>query len=277
MNSRNEQDRSHILAAAEKLSRERLGGDTSGHDWWHVDRVRRMALRLAREEQADPFVVELAALLHDVADAKLVDDPAAARDELGRLLRDWGAGDKDAEHVLEIIATLSFGSGNRPPMRTPEGSIVQDADRLDAIGAIGVARVFAYSGWSGRPLHVPAEDGAGHEAVPAGVPSGGETAGAPTAGEGAASYPDGEAGTPAGDGGRREAASSGGPLASEEVRGRILAASGELDGAIAHFAAKLLLLKDRMNTAAARRIAGDRHRFLEEYANRFLDEWEGRS
>jgi uncharacterized protein len=131
--------------------------EASGHDWWHTDRVRRTALRLAAEEGADPLVVELAALLHDVGDWKLAGGDIHAAP---RLARDWlesqGADAAVVDHVAEIVATLSFkGAGVPTPMRTVEGAVVQDADRLDAIGAIGVARAFAYGGSRGRPLHDP--------------------------------------------------------------------------------------------------------------------------
>jgi uncharacterized protein len=145
-----------VLTAAEAWVREKLAHDSSGHDWWHIDRVVRTARAIAREERADAFVCELAALLHDVADEKLNADPAAAQRDLEAWLAASGASPSDAEHVLEIIATMSFKGGSRPPMRTLEGKVVQDADRLDAIGAVGIARVFAYSGAKMRPIHDPA-------------------------------------------------------------------------------------------------------------------------
>jgi uncharacterized protein len=134
--------------------REKLAADSSGHDWWHIYRVVQNAKTIAREENADPFVCELAALLHDMADEKLNADEAAAMRELERWLEARVEPEISA-HVLEIIATMSFKGGMRPPMRTLEGKVVQDADRLDAIGAVGIARVFAYSGWKARPIHDP--------------------------------------------------------------------------------------------------------------------------
>jgi|GEM_PF-938488 len=145
-----------VLAAAEAFARAQLAGDSGGHDWWHARRVAANARRLAAAEGADAFVCELAAWLHDVADDKLHADPAAAERELRQWLAASGAGAATAAHVLEIIGTMSFKGGGRPPMRTPEGRVVQDADRLDALGAIGLARTFAYSGWKGRPMHDPA-------------------------------------------------------------------------------------------------------------------------
>lgn len=97
----------------------------------------------------------MAALLHDVTDEKLCDDVLLAEQEL----KDWLSGQNlpstQIEQVLEIISTMSFKGGSRPPMTTLEGRIVQDADRLDAIGAVGISRVFAYSGARGRPVHDP--------------------------------------------------------------------------------------------------------------------------
>ncbi|MFB9752055.1 HD domain-containing protein [Paenibacillus hodogayensis] len=143
-----------ILSRAAQYARSVHEGDSSGHDWPHIDRVVRMTRRLAASEGADPFVCELAALLHDVADEKLNASKESGMD----LVKNWLNGERiDTEardHVLDIIATLSFGTGTGP-MRTREGSVVRDADRLDAIGAIGIARTFAYAGWKGHPLHEP--------------------------------------------------------------------------------------------------------------------------
>lgn len=144
-----------ILLAAEALVKEKLERDSSGHDWWHIYRVVQTTKRIAAQEGADTFVCELAALLHDVVDEKLNADPAAAQRELEAWLAASGTPAAAVDHVLEIISTMSFKGGARPPMRTLEGQVVQDADRLDAIGAVGISRVFAYSGWKGRPIHDP--------------------------------------------------------------------------------------------------------------------------
>src|SRR5262245_33971838 len=128
-----------------------LFGEGSGHDWFHVERVRNTALQIAREEGADLFIAELAALLHDVADWKLAGGdhdagPRAAREWLASLNVEPAVMD----HVASIIKYLSFkGAGVETPMITIEGQCVQDADRLDAIGAIGIARAFAYGGHKG--------------------------------------------------------------------------------------------------------------------------------
>lgn len=144
-----------LLLDAEAWVRTELAGDGSGHDWWHIARVRTLASTIADVEGADHFICELAALLHDLADAKIAGD-----EEIGKArVREWlVAHDADAptiEQVMEIIATMSFAGGAQPAMRTLEGRIVQDADRLDAIGAIGIARAFAYGGSRGRLLYDP--------------------------------------------------------------------------------------------------------------------------
>src|SRR5262245_50117334 len=146
--------RSIIQQTAEHV-RALLSGEGTGHDWHHIERVRRAALAIGREESADEYVVELAALLHDVADWKF----AGGDHEAGsRAAREWmeslEVDPAVIEHVASIIAGLSFkGAGVETPMRTIEGRCVQDADRLDAIGAIGIARAFAYGGHKGRALY----------------------------------------------------------------------------------------------------------------------------
>ena len=134
-----------------------LAGDGSGHDWWHIHRVWNVAATLAEAEGADRPVVELAALLHDIADWKFHngDDtigPKKAREWLEKL----GADEATVNHVCEIISTISYkGAGVSTPMRTLEGKVVQDADRLDAIGAQGIARTFAYGGHKNRLIYHP--------------------------------------------------------------------------------------------------------------------------
>jgi uncharacterized protein len=135
-----------------------LSGDGTGHDWWHVYRVWKMARRIGRAEQADPLVVELAALLHDIADWKLHEGdssvgPTKAREWLDTLDLEPGI----VDHVCQIIADISFkGAAVEQQPLSLEGQVIQDADRLDAMGAIGIARVFAYGGAKGRAIHDPA-------------------------------------------------------------------------------------------------------------------------
>lgn len=212
--------RAATLAAAEAFAREALAADSSGHDWSHVERVRRVAQTLAREERADGYICELAALLHDVADYKIAGDEATGLARVRGWLETHNRADAPTnERVMQIIRTMSFAGGQRPPMTTLEGQIVQDADRLDAIGAVGVARAFAYGGAKGRPMHDPSQP-------------------------------------------PRET------MNTEEYR-------TQQTPTINHFYEKLLLLKDRMNTAYAQRMAQQRHEFMLAFLDQFYAEWDG--
>jgi uncharacterized protein len=199
-----------------------LAGEGSGHDWWHIYRVWNTAKRIGDQEGADAFIVELAALLHDIADWKFHDGdetvgPKMARQMLEKHSVDAGVTDR----VCNIIRGMSFkGAGVSTRMESMEGKVVQDADRLDAIGAIGIARAFAYGGHANRPLYDPDYKPVMHQTKEEYLKSGGST--------------------------------------------------------VSHFYEKLLLLKDRMNTASAKGIAAGRHRFLEAYLDRFYQEWEGK-
>ena len=136
-----------------------LAGDGSGHDWWHVYRVWSIAKKIAQKENADQTIVELAALLHDIADWKFNDgDESAGPRQVAAWLNKNGVDPGLVDEVCEIISTLSYkGAGVATPMRTIEGKIVQDADRLDAIGAVGIARTFAYGGNKNRLMYHPEE------------------------------------------------------------------------------------------------------------------------
>ena len=134
-----------------------LTGEGSGHDWWHVYRVWKNAVQIAKHEEVDLYVVELAALLHDIADWKFND----GNEDIGpQLAREWleslNVEETEISKVCEIIQDISFkGSGVITKMTTIEGMIVQDADRLDAMGAIGIGRAFAYGGSKGREMYNP--------------------------------------------------------------------------------------------------------------------------
>ncbi len=157
----NEQRRQVIVAVAQAVQKE-LDGAPGCHDWYHVERVWHLARHIACVEKADSYVVELTALLHDVADYKFHGgDDSAGPKKAGCILRACGLKSHIIEmEVCEIIARMSFKGAHVPDdMPTLEGKVVQDADYLDAIGAIGIARVFAYAGYKKRPLHVP------HEAI----------------------------------------------------------------------------------------------------------------
>ena len=138
--------------------KDQLQGEGSGHDWWHIHRVWTLAKKIAHLEGADMEIVELAALLHDIADRKLND----GNEEVGLMkvrafLMENGADKNTTEDVLSIIENYSYTAHlrNKKGMDTLEGQVVQDADRLDAIGAIGIARTFNYGGHHNRPLYDP--------------------------------------------------------------------------------------------------------------------------
>lgn len=209
-----------ILRTAKYVKRT-LSPDRTGHDWWHVERVWKNAVRIGEEEHADMRVVELAALLHDIADWKFHDGDDSAGPREARLwLEKLKVETEVIDRVCTVIKEVSFkGARVQTIPTTLEGQVVQDADRLDALGAIGIARAFAYGGHKGNELYNP-------EILP-------------TLHHSFEEYKQGRGST------------------------------------INHFHEKLLLLKDRMNTAAGKRLAEERHRFLQIYLERFLAEWEG--
>ena len=137
----------------------RFLAESSGHDWHHINRVWQLTRRIAAQEGADSQIAELGALVHDIADWKFHDgDDSVGPREAEALLRREGATEEVIAAVVDIVATISYkGAGVTTAMRTLEGQCVQDADRLDAIGAIGIARCFAYGGHAGRLLHDPDE------------------------------------------------------------------------------------------------------------------------
>jgi len=149
-------DQQKIIEATTTFVKNILQHDSSGHDWWHIERVRKAALQIGEEENANLFVVEMAALLHDVADEKLNKSEEEGHMKVRNWLSSIQITESEQEEIIEIISTMSFKGGSRPPMKTIEGKVVQDADRLDAIGAIGIARTFAYAGAHGDLIYDPA-------------------------------------------------------------------------------------------------------------------------
>ena len=137
--------------------KEKLMGEGSGHDWWHVYRVHRIAQYLAEREGGDLQVIELAALLHDISDYKLNGGDDSLGPKLAKeFLNNIGVNHEVSDHVADIIQTMSFKGAHVPDhMKTREGKIVQDADRLDAMGAIGIGRAFAYGGHKNRVMYDP--------------------------------------------------------------------------------------------------------------------------
>lgn len=138
--------------------RELLEGEGSGHDWWHIKRVYDLALNIAKNyPEADLFTVQMGALLHDIGDHKFYDGDHTVGP---KMVNDWllknGVEKAVICKVVEIVKEISYkGAEVDTPMSTIEGDIVQDADRLDAIGAIGIARTFAYGGNKNREMHNP--------------------------------------------------------------------------------------------------------------------------
>lgn len=146
-----------IIQKTADFAKESLTGMEGGHDWWHTYRVWQTAKHIARTEKVELFVVELGALLHDIADSKFYGGdeeigPKKAREFLGSL----NVEEKIIEHIAKIVANVSFkGGAHVQEFKSPELDVVQDADRLDAIGAIGIARVFNYGGHKNREIYNP--------------------------------------------------------------------------------------------------------------------------
>lgn len=144
-----------IIRLEEQLKSE-FSGESTGHDWFHIDRVRKNALLIGQQEEANLFIVELGALLHDIADHKFVENAdEVARKRTVELLTNVGLPTDQMEAVWHIVAHCSFKGGGTNKMESLEGKIVQDADRLDAIGAIGIARTFAFGGKFGNEIYHP--------------------------------------------------------------------------------------------------------------------------
>lgn len=209
-----------LLGEAEAYIRALFAREFSGHDAAHTLRVYRMALRLASSEGADPEITGLAALLHDADDRKLSPETHETLRNAVSFLRGQGVPEATVESVCRIIRQVSFRGTDSVTPDTPEGRCVQDADRLDAIGAVGVARAFAFGGSRGRAMHDPSEP--------------------PVIGMDAGAY------------------------------------ENRTSSTVNHFYEKLLLLKDMLCTEEARRIAAGRDRFMREFLEEFLEEWDGR-
>ena len=143
-----------MINQAMDYARSIFEADASGHDFDHTMRVYRMAVRIAEEEGTDLQSVSLAALLHDVDDRKISPETYENKDRAVFFLRENGMIEGEISRIVEIISEISFSAGNGTPS-TLEGMCVQDADRLDAMGAIGIGRAFAFGGSRGRRMHDP--------------------------------------------------------------------------------------------------------------------------
>ncbi|WP_130734767.1 HD domain-containing protein [Flavobacterium sp. J27] len=201
--------------------KEQLQNAEGGHDWFHIERVYKNALLLAKEENCNLEIVKLGALLHDIADSKFhhgdeTVGPKVARD----FLVSQNVAEETITAVIAIVENISFKGGNFEKIYTSkELEIIQDADRLDALGAIGIARTFNYGGFKNRAIYDPNIQ--------------------PNLNMSKEEYKKSEAPT------------------------------------LNHFYEKLLLLKDKMNTKTGKKIAAERHHFMELFLAQFYAEWEG--
>lgn len=144
-----------VIENAIKYVKQIFADDCSGHDYHHTMRVYRLAMQIAEQENADMLIVQLAALLHDVDDVKLSPETHDTKKNAVRFMKNSGVDDKVIASVCKIIDEVSFAGTDSVVPSTLEGKCVQDADRLDAIGAIGIARTFAYGGSRGRKIYDP--------------------------------------------------------------------------------------------------------------------------
>ena len=142
------------IQEAMEYARQVFLGDSSGHDYYHTLRVYYLATEIAKAEGANLETVQLAALLHDVDDHKLSPQTCENMDRAAAFLKSHGVSEAQTEEIVKIISGISFSRNSGRP-DSLEGMCVQDADRLDAIGAIGIARTFAYGGSRGRAIHDP--------------------------------------------------------------------------------------------------------------------------
>lgn len=211
-----------IISNTEKFVKKTLKNAEGGHDWFHILRVWNNAKLIAKDENVDVFIVELGALLHDIADSKFHNGnetigPKIAREFLNSQQVEEGI----IVHIENIINNISFKGGNfNQTFTSNELNVIQDADRLDAIGAIGIARCFNYGGFKNRPLYNP-------EISPNLT------------------------------------------MTKEEYK-------KSESPTINHFYEKLLLLKNKMNTVTGKKIAEERHQYMENFLQQFYKEWDGK-
>ena len=145
-----------IIEKTKEFVKEKLYGEGSGHDWFHIERVYNLSRYLAEKENADSFIVEMAALLHDIDDWKFSSSNDTNTTNTEVFLRKIQVNEEELIKIIKIINTISFKGGVvDSSQETIEGKVVQDADRLDAIGAIGIARTFAYGGNKNRVIYDP--------------------------------------------------------------------------------------------------------------------------
>lgn len=201
--------------------KQQLENAEGGHDWFHIERVYKNALLIAREEECDILIVKLGALLHDVADSKFHNGDESIGPKIAReFLETQSLKEESIYNVIAIIENISFKGGNfEKKFNSKELEIVQDADRLDALGAIGIARTFNYGGFKNRALYNPNIQ--------------------PNLNMNKEEYKNSESPT------------------------------------LNHFYEKLLLLKDKMNTPTGKKLAEERHKYMELFLSQFYAEWDG--
>jgi uncharacterized protein len=156
-------NREQAINMTEEFVRRRMKDFDSGHDWWHIARVKKIAAYINEQESlADPFILEIAALIHDTVDSKFFKDNIESEYEMvGEFLESIGLTD-NKDQILGIIRNVSFSNSNRKGnLNDPVLLILQDADKLDAIGAIGIARAFNYGGFKNNPIYIPDEKPSG--------------------------------------------------------------------------------------------------------------------
>ncbi|MCB9358321.1 HD domain-containing protein [Candidatus Woesearchaeota archaeon] len=192
------EEQNKVIEMAKEFAREKLGKDCTGHDYWHTIRVLNNSIKISEREGGEQFIIQLAAILHDIGDHKFENDT--------NIVKNWLKENdvEEIEKIMHIIENVSFKKGTK--IESKEGMIVQDADRLDAIGAIGISRVFATGVHFKRPIYDPENE----------------------------------------------------------------------KNSIQHFYDKLLKLKDLMNTSAGKEMALSRHKYMEEFLQRFYEEWDGK-
>ena len=144
------------IQKTETFVKEKLTNAEGGHDWWHIYRVWKLSKHIANKEGVNNIVIDLGALLHDIADAKFHDGDEEIGPQISHeFLKSLNIEKETIEHVDKIIRNISFKNSDEQHFRSPELDIIQDADRLDAIGAIGIARAFNFGGFKNRPIYDP--------------------------------------------------------------------------------------------------------------------------
>jgi len=156
-------DKQDAVSKTADYIKQRFENERTGHDWWHIYRVWKDSRTIAKGENVDMFIVEMVALLHDLSDFKF-NEEQEGKSKIRAFIDGLVLDDIVSEKIIEAVEDISFkGAKVQNETRSKEAMIVQDADRLDAIGAMGIARAFAYGGKVGRPLYDPDVKPAMHE------------------------------------------------------------------------------------------------------------------